>query len=130
MCVRDHGKRGTGLSGEMAQNPGKESRRSERRSRHSGEALEGKGAAPRDPGQAAETAAVGVCLGVSPPRGPEGGAGGGRARELSSPSQGVCVCVWGGGSRRVLGGRGGGGAGRPNAPGAGCSRDAAEERPV
>lgn len=93
MCLREHGKRGTWLSGEMAQNPGKESRKSELRSGRSGEALEGKGAAPRTRCGAAEAAAVGVCLGVSPPRGPEGGAGGGRARELSSPEPGrVCVC--------------------------------------
>lgn len=105
MCVREHGKRGTWLSGKMAQNSGKESR-SERRSRHSGEALEGEGGGAPGPGAGPQRWG---CVWVCPRRGVlREGLARGRARELSSPEPGS-----GGKGRRVLAGRWGGADERP-----------------
>lgn len=96
MCVREHGESGTWLSGKMAQNPGKESR-SERRSRRSGEALEGEGGGAPGPGAGPQRwGCVWVCRrGVL-----REGLARGRARELSCREPGS-----GEKGRRVLAGR-------------------------
>lgn len=81
----------------------------------------GKGAAPRDPVQGGG----GGCVWVCPRRGVlREGLARGRARKLCSPEPN------GGGGERTPSAWRGGGAGRLNAPGAGCSRDAAKERPA
>lgn len=84
MCVREHGERGTWLSGKVAQNPGKESR-SERSSRSSGEAKEGEGGGAPGPGAGPQRwGCVWVCRrGVL-----REGLARGRAHELSSPEPG------------------------------------------
>lgn len=100
----------------MAQNPGKESRRT-------GEAREGEGGGAPGPGSGRRRQPRWGCVWVCPRRGVlREGLARGRARKLCSPEPKRR-------GRSPSAGRGGG-AERLHAPGAGCSRDAAKERPV